>query len=347
MPLIEPEIGRVLYPAVKWKLNRTWDLRSGSSARVAARRVASNCPEVMVKITGFGKGVDRVKAHLDYISRNGKVVLENDRGEVLNGKEQVTALFKDWQTEMGDRKRHKNQRDTMHLVLSMPASTDPESVRMAARAFAKTIFGKNHEYAFALHTDEPHPHCHVTVKCLGFDGTRLNPRKADLQLWREEFAAKLREQGVDAEATPRRARGVVRKPERSVIRHIERGDKSHKPRVSKVRAIKTKQAVAELTAEASGSPMPEKPWEKSIEARQYDVRRTWLVAADKLEQTSALADEDRSLAQRIRAFVAAMPRVETEMHSIKKDLVQQFSRPSEKSRAEQTRSRPQDVDMER
>jgi len=54
----------------------------------------------------------------------------------------------------------------------------------------------------------------------------------------------------DADATPRRARGVVRKPESNVVRHIERGDSSHKPRVSKVRAARIKEAAQELTAEA-------------------------------------------------------------------------------------------------
>ncbi|MDR2031378.1 MAG: relaxase/mobilization nuclease domain-containing protein [Azoarcus sp.] len=276
MPLIEPELGDALHPAVKRKANRTGKLRA------TARRVVTYSTEVMVKITGFGKGAGHVKAHLEYISRNGKVELENDRGEIFSGKEEVKAFFQDWEKDFGDGRRRRNQRDTMHLVLSMPATTDPESVRCASREFARVTFGKNHEYVFALHTDEPHPHCHVTVKCLGFDGTRLNPRKADLQAWREGFADKLRDQGiVEAEATPRRARGVIKKAENSVIRHIERGDRSHPPRVSKVRASKVKEAAGEL----SGQPVPQRAWEEAIRARQYRVRRAWLNAADALEQT--------------------------------------------------------------
>ena len=331
MPLIEAELGSALYPPVKRKANNTRKLRS------TAGRVVRHSTEVMVKITGFGKGAGHVKAHLDYISRNGKVELENDRGEVLSGKEEVKAIFKDWEKDFGDSKRHKRQRDTMHLVLSMPETTDPESVRAAAREFGKAIFGQNHEYVFALHTDEPHPHCHVTVKCLGFDGTRLNPRKADLQAWREGFADRLRDQGVDAEATPRRARGVVRKPEPNVIRHIERGDRSHEPRVSKVRAAKVKAAAQELVAEARGLPVPEKPWEQAIKARQRNVRRAWLAAADALDQADTrltfnqtLADENKALAGRIRAFVGAMPTIDTERHQIKRDLAQRFSKQVEK-----------------
>ena len=152
------------------------------------------------------------------------------------------------------------------------------------RAFAQTTFGKNHEYVFVLHTDEPHPHCHVTVKLLGFNGKRLNPRKADLQQWREGFAEKLREQGVNAEATPRISRGVVKKAEPSVIRHIERGDKTHEPRVAKVRAAKIKEAADELSAEAKGLPVASKPWESAIKTQQNAIRQAWLAAADALEQ---------------------------------------------------------------
>ncbi len=277
MTIIETELGNALNPAVKRKANNTRDLRS------EAKRVTGKASEVMVKITGFGKGAGHVKAHLDYISRNGKLELENDRGEIFNGKEEVKDLFKDWEKDFGDGKRRKNQRDTMHMVLSMPEGTDPESVRNATRAFTKATFGKNHEYVFALHTDEPHPHCHVTVKCLGFDGKRLNPRKDDLQQWREDFAQTLRDQGVDAEATPRRSRGVVKKAEPSVIRHIERGDETHPPRVSKVRASQIKEAAQELVAESRGVPVVAKPWEEAIKDRQKEIRSAWLAAAAALE----------------------------------------------------------------
>jgi type IV secretory pathway VirD2 relaxase len=162
----------------------------------------------------------------------------------------------------------------MHMVLSMPESTDPEAVR----EFAQTTFGKNHEYVFVLYTDEPHPHCYVTVKLLGFNGKRLNPRKADLQQ-REGFAEKLREQGVNAEATPRISRGVVKKAEPSVIRHIERGDKTHKPRIAKVKAAKIKEAADELSAEANGLSVASKPWESAIKTQQNAIRQAWLAAA--------------------------------------------------------------------
>ena len=76
MALIDSELGKALEPAVKRKANRTQNLR------LTAARLAHGTPEVMVKITGFGKGGNHVKAHLDYISRKGDVELENERGEL-------------------------------------------------------------------------------------------------------------------------------------------------------------------------------------------------------------------------------------------------------------------------
>jgi len=283
MGLIEIELGKALNTGVKRKSNNTRNLRA-IAKRVTKPKGAGGSSEVMVKITGFGKGADHVQAHLLYISRNGEVEIENDRNEIFTGKEEVKELFQDLEKDFGDSKRHKNQRDTMNVVLSMPEGTDPELVRKAVREFTKAQFGENHEYFFALHTDEPHPHCHVAVKCLGFDGKRLNPRKADLQEWREGFAEKMRAQGVDAEATPRQSRGVTKKAQKSVIRHIEHGDKTHEPRVAKVTALKIKEVALELSAEAKGLPVLTKPWEEAIKARQREIRRAWLAAADALEQ---------------------------------------------------------------
>lgn len=280
--------------ALEGALNGGKVRRKGNNTRklrAQAARVAKGSPEVMVKITGFGKGAQHVKAHLDYISRNGKLELETDRGDILEGKAEVKELFKQWAEDFSDSPRHKNQRDTMHMVLSMPEGTPQEAVRSAARAFIKNTFGSNHEYVFALHTDEPHPHVHVTVKMLGFDGTRLNPRKADLQAWREGFAQEMRDQGVDAEATPRPVRGVVRKAENTIVRHIERGDERRPPRVPRVKASRIKEAAEELSAEAKGQPTPERPWEARIKERQQATRSAWLEAAEALAKTPHLKEK--------------------------------------------------------
>jgi type IV secretory pathway VirD2 relaxase len=302
----------IFRPPVKRKRNTTADMLMAKAARVV-----NGVPEVMVKITGFGKGVAHVQAHLAYISRKGKVELETDRGEKLAGSDAIKDYFSDWQQSIDSRKRRVNQRDTMHLVLSMPTSVDAESVRLAVQDFAKKTFSKNHEYVFALHTDELHPHCHLTVKTLGFDGKRLNPRKADLQEWREGFADAMRLQGVEAEATPRRSRGVVKKAEKGVIRHIAGG---HKPRVSRVRVAKQQEALHELAAEAKNQPVDVQPWDVSIKATQTTIREKWVAVANDLEK--AASPDSKALAGRINGFVVGMPAMETERHQIKRELRQ-------------------------
>lgn len=276
MSIIEAGITKALQPPVKIKRKTAKDIR------LSAKHVTRGSTEVMLKITGFAKGGQHIKANLKYITRLDDE-MENEKGQIFKTKEEVNGLAEDWAKDIGNFRRHKNQRDTMQMVLSMPESIDPVSVKNATREFAKNKFGDNHEYVFVLHTNEPHPHCHITVKCKGFNGKRLNPRKADLQEWREEFAETLRDQGVDAVASPRRSRGVSKKAENSVIRHIERGDKTHKPRVTKVQANKIREAVDEIVAEKNDVPLTEKPWEKAINKRRLEITNAWLSVADLLE----------------------------------------------------------------
>ena len=61
-----------------------------------------------------------------------------------------------------------------------------------------------------LHDHQANPHVHISVRAESKHGKRLNPRKTDLHRWRETFAEKLRELGVEAEATRQATRGATR-----------------------------------------------------------------------------------------------------------------------------------------
>lgn len=184
-------------------------------------RVVRRAPEVMVKITGRTRDGGHLLHHLDYISRNGKLPLEGPDGERLEGRAAIRTLADDWTAELAlEPGRRRDSPVSLSIVLSMPAGTEPFRVQDAARAFADKTFGDRHPYVFALHTDDRHPHVHLTVRMLGQEGERLNPRKADLQVWRERFAEAMRARGVEAEATPRCARGVVKKAERLPVRKL-------------------------------------------------------------------------------------------------------------------------------
>ena len=61
-----------------------------------------------------------------------------------------------------------------------------------------------------LHDHQANPHVHLSVRAEAISGQRLNPRKGDLQRWRETFAEKLRDRGIQAEATRQFTRGANR-----------------------------------------------------------------------------------------------------------------------------------------
>src|SRR5690242_15995947 len=66
----------------------------------------------------------------------------------------------------------------------------------------------------------------MVVKAMGYDGKRLNPRKATLREWRRQFARHLREHGVPANATERAVRGVTKPQKKDGIYRAERRDGS-------------------------------------------------------------------------------------------------------------------------
>jgi type IV secretory pathway VirD2 relaxase len=98
----------------------------------------------------------------------------------------------------------------------------------------------NHRYVMVLHTHQANPHAHLPVRAEGKDGRRLNPRKADLRRWREAFAEKLRERGIEAEASPQITRGGSRRTERLWRRKARDEGRDRGPREGE-------QAPAELT----------------------------------------------------------------------------------------------------
>jgi Relaxase/Mobilisation nuclease domain len=183
-------------------------------------RTAARTPEVMVKVLSSGAGSSKaVQRHIDYIGRKGEVELLTDEGDVLTGKGTADTIPDEWNLDLqeagarnilGAGKRRTLARLVHKLVFSMPAGTNPQRVLSAAQMFCREEFALKHRYVMALHTDEPHPHVHVVLKAVGEQGRRLNIKKATLQEWRAKFAAHLRQQGVAANATPRR--GFVTSP---------------------------------------------------------------------------------------------------------------------------------------
>jgi hypothetical protein len=166
-------------------------------------------PQVMVKVTGGGRGMKAIAAHFRYISKNGRLAIEDDRGVVEQGREALKGIDRQWQYGGAYIDDVGYRREAFNVMLSMLKGTDPQTLQKAAREFAKIEF-TDHRYVMVLHTHQASPHVHLSVKAESMHGVRLNPRKADLHRWRETFAERLRKWGIDAEATRQAVRGAVR-----------------------------------------------------------------------------------------------------------------------------------------
>ncbi len=165
-------------------------------------------PQVMVKVTGGGRGMAAIAAHFRYISKGGRLRMEDDRGVERDGRDAVAEVAEQWRYAGTLIPQQSERREAFNIVLSMPRGTDPLVVLRAAREFAKAEL-VDHRYVMVLHDHQANPHVHLSVRAESRHGKRLNPRKADLHRWRETFAEKLRGWGVQADATRQITRGEL------------------------------------------------------------------------------------------------------------------------------------------
>lgn len=184
---------------------------SAASARAALKGVARKAPQAVLKITGGGKGSGAIGAHLRYISRNGQLDLEDHEGHKHSGKDGRHDIIERW--ESAGLPAESNYKEAFNIVLSSPKGADSAAVLAAAREFAAEQFGGRFDYAMALHCPENDPsakksenaHVHLVVRARGYDGKKLNPRKADLFAYRQAYARHLRGRGIDVIAVRREA----------------------------------------------------------------------------------------------------------------------------------------------
>jgi hypothetical protein len=153
----------------------------------------------------------------------------------------------------------------------------------------------------ATHKDEKHPHVHLAVKAVDKYGVRLNPRKADLQNWREVFAEKLRNNGIAANATRRKDRSVVRRPQKQAVKHIDRGYKAGK---RKAPSRATWGQLKDVYKEIMRGETKVNPAHDAIEASRKKVTRAYSGVARELAVSQN--DLDKKLALDTVRFVQQM-----------------------------------------
>jgi hypothetical protein len=266
--------------------------------------VVRRAPQVMVKVTGGGRGMKAIAAHFRYISKNGRLEIEDERGETVRGKESLRGLGDDWRYGGSLIEDISDRREAFNIMLSMPRGTDPLTVQWAAREFAKVELA-DHKYVMVLHNHQANPHVHISVRAESKHGKRLNPRKTDLHRWRETFAEKLRERGVDAEAT----------------RQATRGASNRYPALWQVKAREDGRLLRPHEAARKGT---------GALASRKEAQAAWRELAAALGATGR--DADLQLARSIEAFAAGAPDRKVSTARAVPDAAQPLARPVAPSR---------------
>lgn len=292
------------------------------SSQAKARNIQSvirKAPEVMVKITGSSNGLTAVKRHLDYISRNGEIELQNESGESLKGRQDLRDFRE--QLKASQIPQEGSKREFLHVMFSMPKGTPEKAVHDAVTNFCREEFA-GRRYVTAAHDDTDHVHVHVCVGTRDIDradAPRLSPRKADLSRWRQGFAEKLRDEGLDAAASERRHRFNHKRPEHPVVRQIQ-ADNPASPKYNARRAADRAQQrvmAAQLRPESAfvgpsrpprvprvhvdgrtPSQRPENPAHARIEATRESTLKTWREAGQELRDAGAV-----ELAEQLQALI--------------------------------------------
>jgi hypothetical protein len=154
---------RLFYPKNRIVNSQTPRLRSvgqrASAIRSRIEATVRRAPQVMVKVTGGGRGMAAIAAHFRYISKNGRLPFEDDRGVVEHGKDALKEIERQWRFGGAQIDDVGYRREAFNIMLSMPRGTDPLVVLRAAREFAKIELA-DHRYVMVLHDHQANPHVH-------------------------------------------------------------------------------------------------------------------------------------------------------------------------------------------
>ena len=273
--------------------------RSDTSRRAVSTmdRTARRAPEVMVRITGRQHGGGHVLANFAYISRlshgdDKELALYASDGDIIRDGREMQVLAQDWhEWEMGDDTRRKGA-TSLSMILSMPSGTDPDRLKAAALDFAREEFA-NRSWVASLHVDRDHPHVHVTFARRDHDGRRFHPNRDDLFRYRQRFAQKLRDRGIEANATPVKARGIDAKHEHIAARKVRA--KGGVPRLDRSRVER---------AQRLRNAGREDPVGVLLERRQATVRKAYEQSISELRASPSIVNQ--TVANSLQRFIDAM-----------------------------------------
>ena len=193
----------------EWNLPRKVNAGQDGGGRKVWRAgksgVAQQSREVIVRVTGRTRNSSGLAAQLSYNTRKGELPGELSNGRILHGLDDMRVLRDRWVADNAAYARRAScPTQSLGVVLSMPAGTPHDAVVEATRAWARQHISPTTEWFAVQHADRSPFHSHVAVRAVQVNGYRVAGTLPEIQAWRETFAHSLRQQGVTADATPRR-----------------------------------------------------------------------------------------------------------------------------------------------
>ncbi len=154
-----------------------------------------------VTITGATAKTKSAKYFLEKFVRDHREWTTSSGDKTKTGafaKAHTRRLWSVWE----GRVRWENPRNAFHVVFSARAGTKPEAMVRAVRDFLTEQL-PGHKWLTAHHPETGHVHVHAMIAARSALGKPLRFSKPQLAEWRELFASKAREHGIDMVATRR------------------------------------------------------------------------------------------------------------------------------------------------
>lgn len=174
-------------------------------------------PQAVVKVISQARGFRALKL-MNYVARLDKehtqeqgLPLEDENGLQYEGADSVKAIYEEWKKdfERATPGQKRPPRHVTHMIFSGDCEQSPENARAVLAAVSELmqeqLGSAGFRYLLVLHQDTAHPHVHVLVNNYNRDPEkpklRINP--PELMAFRQQFAQKMRERGLEQEATRR------------------------------------------------------------------------------------------------------------------------------------------------
>lgn len=180
---------------------------SNKKNNLGSKLDGKNDNKAVIKITGHNHNAAKLKAHIDYITRNGTIEMEDQEGDIHKG--EIDDSYKNWIMDHGERASNskvKKPRIASSIIISAPPGSSPEKLHDSVREFASKAYC-GHRYFLVLHTDETetntgkiteHPHVHLVIERRSPDNEKaLSTNIKDIQNWRKEFSEIAKSRGLD------------------------------------------------------------------------------------------------------------------------------------------------------